>query len=213
MSEQPAAPDAYDPRPIPPLLLLALPSGLDQASALRDMVRAIQQTHTALSQRIKESVRAVEKTGQGEQDYWWGSLAAFSESQDFLVKELCDQFDLHDQFDACEPLSGDPVHVGTSPYRPRLPAADGVEAADEVLEVLYAKRDHLASLAASFSAEADSWKDADTEDRYLLNRGMSLAYATACDLIEQALARITGLDLVTFTAFLDEHGTNRGAYQ
>jgi hypothetical protein len=213
VSEQPSAADAYDPRPIPPLLLLTLPAGLGEASALREMVRAIQQTHTALSQRINTSVQAVEKAGQEEQDYWWESLAAYSESQDSLIKELCDQFELHDQLDACEPLSGDPIHAGTLLYRPRLPVSGGVKAADEVLEVLYAKRDHLASLAASFNAEAQSRKDTGTEDLYLLNRGMSLAYATACDLIEQALARIIGLDLEVFTAFLDEHGTMRGSYQ
>ncbi|WP_106398929.1 hypothetical protein [Actinocorallia populi] len=212
MSEQPPAAGTYDPRPIPPLLLLALPASLGEASALRAMARTVHQTHTALRQSIETSVKAIEKADEKEQDYWWGSLAAYSDSQDFLVRELCDQFGLHDQLDACEPLPGDPVHADTSLYRPRLPASD-VEVPEEILEVLYAKRDHLASLAASFNAEANGWKDNDTEDLCLLNRGMSLAYATACDLIEQALARITGLDLAVLTAFLDEHGTTRGSYQ
>jgi len=176
------------------------------------MARAVRQTHTALRQSVETSVKAIEKADEKEQDYWWGSLAAYSDSQDFLVRELCDQFDLHDQLDACEPLPGDPVHAATPLYRPRLPASD-TEVAEEVLEVLYAKRDHLASLAASFNTEARGWEDTDAEDLCLLNRGMSLAYATACDLIEQALARITGLDLAALTAFLDEHGTTRGNYQ
>jgi hypothetical protein len=204
--------DTYDPRPIPPILLLTLPSTQREASTLKTMVRAIRQTHAALRQNIETSIRSAEKAEQENRDYWWGCLSAFSDAQDLLVREICDQFDLNDQLDASEPLLGDPAHVGVMPYRPRLPATDA-EVADEVLEVLYAKRDHLASLAASFNAEACGWRTTNAEDLYLLNRGMSLAYATACDLIEQALARLTGLDVEAFTAFLDEHGTTRGNYQ
>jgi len=79
--------------------------------------------------------------------------------------------------------------------------------------MLYAKRDHLASLAAAFNAEARSCKDNGADDLYALHHGMSLGYAAACDLLEQALARITGLTSSDFTAFITEHGTNRSAYQ
>jgi hypothetical protein len=212
MTEQPTV-SVRDLQPIPPLLLLSVPAGLSETSVLRAVVRAVRQTHALLRRSIETSIEAAEKAGQEDQNYWWGRLSAYSDAQDFLVREICEQFDINDQSDACEPPPGNPVCVSAAPHRPRLPASDGVEVADEVLEVLYAKRDHLASLAASFSAEACGWRTTDAEDLYLLNRGMSLAYATACDLIEQTLARLTGLDLEAFTAFLDEHGTTRGTYQ
>ena len=204
---------AQSPPMLPPLLVLSIPAGLGEAPALKALVQAVQQTQASLGRSIEASVNAAKTQDEQDQAYWLGNLAAYSEIQELMIWETCGRLGIDDQLDACEsPLTG-PISVDIPPLRPCLPEPDSSRSSAEILDVLYAKRDHLASLAAGFNAEAQSWKDDGADDLYSLHHGMSLGYATACDLLEQALARIIGLAPSDFIAFITEHGTNRGAYQ
>lgn len=217
LTRKPPAPDGQGAAGLfLPLLVVTVPAGLGEAAAVRTLANVLKRSHADCAAHAEVFLTHGHPRTRADRAYRKGMVDGLSDAQQFLREAIGDQFNIYDQLDARYPYPGDPDRKDSPPPRPRLPLSDTAHCiAEEVLEELYGQRDHLSGLSALFNSQAQGWKDegADGVGDYHFYRGQSLAYAAAGDAVEQTIARLTGLTSDAYTAWAEEHGTCRGAFQ